>query len=73
MQKILNGIINIIIVVHRDPFFWDSYCCKSATTMQKVHHVGMIVPGTWGCGEEVAYICFYFSLGNQEIKCVPHK
>lgn len=44
MQKILNGIINIIIVVHRDPFFWDSYCCKSATTMQKVHHVGMIVP-----------------------------
>lgn len=43
-KKILNGIINIIIVVHRDPFFLDSYCCKSATTMQKVHHVGMIVP-----------------------------
>lgn len=44
MQKILSGIINIIIVVDRDPFLSDSYCCKSATMMQKVHYVGMIVP-----------------------------
>lgn len=44
MQKILSGIINIIIVMHVEPFLSDSYCSKSATSKQKVDHVGTTMP-----------------------------
>lgn len=42
MQKVLSGVMNI--GKHVVSFLLDGYCCESAVLMQKVHHVGTIVP-----------------------------